>query len=496
MEQQDQSPDASLMDRSIAGMVWVTLDKLGGSGVNFVITVLLARLLFPEDFGLVTMAMVFFEFSSVFVESGFSTALIREKSISAADKSTTFIFNMVSALLLYGVLFLCAPLIADFYRTPALILIVRVMGLNLIVDALSIVQTSVLIQRVAFRSQAMARFGGVVISGTVGVLLAYQGYGVWALVARILVNGTMLAVLLWRLDPWKPSLVFDKASFRRLFRFGSRILAAGLLDKFFSQAYKLVIGKFFLAATLGFYAQAGVFVNMVINTLFRPVQTVSYPILSKLQDDRVRLKTGYRAILRLGSFIVFPVFVLLGVLAEQVIGVLLGEKWLPSAPYLQLLCAAGATVHLSQVNLNMLLVLGRSDLSLRLEIVKKVNIAIGIAIGIQYGIMGLVVGEVIVSYVNLMVNAYYSRALLSYAPLEQMRDVLPTLALSAVIGLGVIGLRTVLPFGGVLGLMSLAGAGGLAYLLMHMVLSTGEWRLVTDKVLPKAWKMVNGRHGS
>lgn len=496
MEQQDQSPDTSLMDRSIAGMVWVTLDKLGGSGVNFVITVLLARLLFPEDFGLVTMAMVFFEFSSVFVESGFSTALIREKSISPADKSTTFIFNMASALSLYTLLFLCAPLIADFYKAPALILIVRVMGLNLIVDALSIVQTSVLIQRVDFRSQAMARFGGVVASGTVGVVLAYQGYGVWALVARILVNGSVLAVLLWRLDPWKPTLVFDRASFRRLFGFGSRILAAGLLDKFFSQAYKLVIGKFFMAATLGFYAQAGTFVNMVINTLFRPVQTVSYPILAKLQDDRVRLKTGYRAILRLGSFIVFPVLVLLGVLADQVIGVLLGEKWLASAPYLRLLCAAGATVHLSQVNLNMLLVLGRSDLSLRLEVVKKVNIAIGIAIGVRYGIMGLVVGEVIVSYVNLMVNAYYSRTLLSYAPLEQMRDVLPTLALSALIGFGVMGLRTLLPFSGLLGLVSLAGAGGLAYLLMHMVLSTGEWRLVTDRVLPKAWKMINGRHRS
>lgn len=220
MEKQDQSPDASLLDRSIAGMVWVTLDKLGGSGVNFVTTALLARLLFPEDFGLVTMAMVFFEFSSVFVESGFSTALIREKSISAADKSTTFIFNMVSALTLYCVLFLCAPLIADFYRTPALIMIVRVMGLNLIVDALSIVQTSVLY---AARGFPFAGHGPVRRGrrfGTVGVLLAYQGYGEWALVARILVNGTMLAVLLWRIDPWKPSLVFDEASFRRLFRFG------------------------------------------------------------------------------------------------------------------------------------------------------------------------------------------------------------------------------------------------------------------------------------
>ena len=477
------------MDRSIAGMVWVTLDKLGGSGVNFVITVLLARLLFPEDFGLVAMAMVFFELSSVFVESGFSTALIREKTITDTDKSTTFIFNMVAAVVLYAVLFVCAPMIATFFKTPALVAIVRVMGLNLIIDGLTIVQSSTLIQRVDFRTQALARFAAVVVSGITGVALAYQGYGVWALVARVLVNGSMLAVLLWMLDPWKPTMVFSRASFTRLFGFGSRILATGLLDKFFTQAYKLVIGKFYAAATLGFYTQAGAFVNMAVNTLFRPVQTVSYPVLAKLQDDRPRLKSGYRTMLRLSSFVMFPVLTLLGVLAEPVIAVLISEKWLPAAPYMRLLCISAATVHISTVNLNALLVLGRSDLSLRLEVIKKVNIAIAIGIGLQFGVMGLVIGEVIVSVVNLLVNVWYSKALLGYTPMEQLSDVLPSLALSAGAAVCVIGLRSILTLGGLPKLLVLASAGTLTYLLLNRFIRTREWCIVMDTVLPKAVKM-------
>lgn len=492
MEGEARHEGTSLIDRSISGMLWVTLDKFGGSSVNFIITVLLARLLFPADFGLAAMAMVFFEFSAVFVESGFSTALIREREISTTDKSTVFIYNMGAATLLYIMLFVAAPWIADFYETPGLALIVRVMGLNLIVDALSVVRSSVLVQRVDFRSQALARSGAILVSGAIGVWMAWSGFGVWSLVTRMLVNGAMLAGLLFILDPWKPEFAFSRASFERLFGFGSRILAAGLLDKFFTQAYKLVIGKFFAAIALGFYTQAGTFVSMVINTLFRPVQTVSYPVLARLRDDVPRLRSAYRTILRLCSFIIFPALMLLGVLAEPVIGALIGEKWYPAAPYLQLLCAAGATVHVSSVNLNVLLVLGRSDLSLRLEIIKKVNIAIAIVVGLRYGVLGLVIGEALVSFVNLFINASYSRRLLGYAPLDQLRDNLPTLLLSCAMGAGVWALRRILPMEGKVGLGLLIAAGTLAYLLMHMAIRTKEWKLITGTLLPKVRTMFNG----
>lgn len=486
----------SLMDRSIVGLLWVALDKLGASAANFVITVLLARLLFPEDFGLVAMAMVFLEISSVFVESGFSTALIREREITPADRSTAFLFNVAAAMLLYAVLFACAPLIAGLYGVPALVPVVRVMGLALIIDAATIVPSSALVQRVDMRARTLARLVATVASGVIGVLLAWHGYGVWALVARMLVNSVLLALLLHRSDPWRPSITFNGSSFKRLFGFGSRILATGLLDKFFAQAYRLVIGKVYAAAALGLYTQAGGFVNMAVNTLFRPVQTVAYPVLSKLRDDPGRLKEGHRLMLRMGSFVMFPVLALLAVLAGPVIGTLMGTKWLAAAPYLRLLCVAGATMHVSTVNLTALLVLGRSDLSLRLEIIKKVNIAAAILLALPHGVMGLVIGEAAVSVVNMVADTWYTRRMLGCTPLEQFADTLPSLLLAAVAAGCVQAASMAFAPDGPLAVVVLATTGTIVYIALHMLLRTREWRTIGGTLLPKAWAMVTPKRNA
>ncbi len=480
----------SLSEKSLSGILWVFADKLGSSSINFLITIVLARLLAPEHFGLVAMVMVFFELSSVFVESGFSTALIRQKEISEADKSTTFIFNLITAVALYVVLFFCAPLIAGFFDQPMLTWIVRVMGLNLIVEALAIVQGSTLTQQIDFKTQTKARFGAVVLSGIAGVALAFQGFGVWALVVRILVMALLQTAFLWKLNPWKPSFVFSRESFRRLFGFGSKILSAALLDKFFSHIYKLVIGKFFAAASLGFYTQAGNFSNMVINTLFRTVQSVTYPVLSKLQDDRPRLKEGYRKILMLSSFVIFPAMTLLGVLAKPTLLVLVGEKWLPSVPFLQLLCLAGATYHFTTVNLNMLLVLGRSDLSLKLEVVKKIVIGIAIVVGLPFGIYGLVIGEVIATYINMTINAYYSKKFLAYSFPEQLLDVAPTLSISIMTG-ALVYLLSSLPYeSALLQLITGAAFGGVVYLGLHLLARTQEMAFIRRMIIPKTMQLL------
>jgi O-antigen/teichoic acid export membrane protein len=475
----------SLSEKSLSGILWVFADKLGSSSINFVITIVLARLLLPEDFGLVAMVMIFFELSSVFVESGFSTALIREKEISEVDKSTTFIFNFLASLILYAVLFFCAPLIAAFFDQQALVWIVRVMGLNLIIGATAIVQRSTLTQQIDFKTQTKARFLAVVLSGVGGVAFALLGFGVWALVVRIGLMGLMEVISLWRLNPWKPSFVFSKQSFRKLFGFGSNILFAALLDKFFSHAHKLLIGKFFTAAALGFYTQAGTFSYMVINTLFQTMQRVTYPVLSKLQDDLKELKEGYRKILKLSSFVIFPAMVLLGVMAEPVIIVTVGEKWRPAVPFLQLLCLSGATYHFSSINLNMLLVLGRSDLSLRLEVIKKIVIAISIIVGLQFGLYGLVISEVVASYINLGINAHYSKKYLHYSLWEQVGDILPTIAISLLTGALVFLLLLAQPAGG-FALLCLGGAtGALAYLGFHYFAQTREMQMIQQTVIPK-----------
>ncbi len=480
----------SLSERSLSAIVWAVLDKLSGSVVSFVVTILLARLLSPEDFGLVAMVMIFFEFSAVFVESGFSTALIREKTISEADKSTTFIFNLIASVVLYGVLFTSAPYIAAFFDQPLLTLIIRIMGISLIVNAFSIVQHSVLIQQIDFKTQTIVRSAAVVVSGGVAVVLAFKGWGVWSLVARYALLDLMTTILFWVLGRWRPSMQFSRESFRRLFGFGSKILAAAVLDKFFVHIYKLLIGKFFAAATLGFYTQANNFTNMVINTLFRTVQSVTYPVLAKLQDDPVKLKAGYRKMLQLSSFIIVPAMTVLGVLAEPVLVTLVGEKWLPAVPMLQLLCLSGLTYHFSTVNLNMLLVLGRSDLSLKLEVIKKINIAIAIVVGLQFGIYGLIIGEVIASYVNLVINAFYSKKFLRYSLGEQVRDILPTVAFSVLIGGLLFFLKDLSATTGALQLVLLASISGLVYLGLHLVTKTEEMQFIRQTIIPKTLKMV------
>lgn len=480
----------SLSDQSLSAVVWLLLDKAGSSSVNFIVTILLARLLSPEDFGLVAMVMVFFEFSSVFVESGFSTALIREKTISEIDKSTTFIFNFISALFFYLVLFLAAPAIARFFNQDMLVWIVRIMGLNLIFNAFAIIQRSVLIQQVHFKTQTKIRFFTVTISGIVAIAMAYQGYGVWSLVVRFGMMDLMDSILLWVLNRWMPLAQFSWASFRRLFGFGSKILAAAILDKFYTQVYKLLIGKFYAAATLGFYTQATNFTNMVINTLFRTINNVTYPVLAKLQDDQQKLKEGYRKILKLSSFIIIPAMIMLGVLAKPVILTLVGEKWLPSVPMLQLLCLSGLTYHFSTINLNMLLVLGRSDLSLKLEVIKKVNITIAIMTGLQFGIYGLIIGEVITSYVNLFINAYYSNKFLKYSIRDQVLDILPTITISVVIGAILFFLKDYPIFPGLLHIIAISLVGVILYLSFHFIGKTDEMHLLRRTIIPKTRKLI------
>ena len=475
----------SLKDQSIAALIWVFLDKVGSSTVNFIVTIILARLLTPEDFGLVAMVLIFFELSYSFVESGFSAALVREKNITEIDKSTTFIFNFISSIILYVLLFFAAPAIAAFFEEEALTWIVRVMGLNLIINSLAIIQRATLTQQIDFKTQTKVRFVAVIGSGIVGVIMAFYGFGVWSLVAKIGVMAVMDSLFLWILNPWMPSWRFSMESFRRLFGFGSKILLSSLIDKFFQHVVNLLIGKFFAAALLGFFTQANNFVNMVKNNLFQTIQKVSYPVLAKLQDDRSKLKEGYRQIIKLSSFVIIPGMVLLGVLAKPALVALVGEKWLPSAPFEQLLCVAGVTYHFNAINLNMLLVLGRSDLTLKLEIVKKAVIVLAIAIGLPYGIYGLVIGQVVSQYIALFINSYYSDKFLDYSLTEQVLDILPSLIISLLAGGLVLTLSKQMPGAALLILLVGSAAGSICYLGFHLLARTEEMSIIRTIIIPK-----------
>ncbi|HMQ87388.1 MAG TPA: lipopolysaccharide biosynthesis protein [Flavilitoribacter sp.] len=486
----------SLTDRSITAFFWVLVDKLGSSGANFLVAIILARLLTPEDFGLLAMIMIFFELSNTFIQSGFSYALIREKEISDIDKSTTFIFNFLTAIFFYIVLFFSAPAIARFFHQDILVQIVRVMGLNLIISSAAIIQHTILTQRIDFKTQAKVRFAAVLISGGIAIVMAYKGFGVWSLVARIGLMELASAIFLWVVNPWKISLRFSRQSFRKLFGFGSKLLAEALIDKFFRHIVQVLIGRFFTTAILGFFTQANNFVNMAANTFQQSIQRVTYPVLAKLQDDRVKLKEAYRQIIVMSSFIIVPIMVMMGVLAKPILLTMVGEKWLDAVPFLQLLCMAGVTYHINSVNIDLLLVLGRVDLSLRLEVIKKAVTLIAIAAGgLTYGVFGLVAGQVISNYIALFINTYYTDKYLNYPLGAQIRDVLPSLAFSAAMGVIVVLMQNYITAEDLTYLLGGTAFGVLFYLGGHFLAHTEEMRLLRVVFIPKAMRIVRGERG-
>ncbi|MEX1122500.1 MAG: lipopolysaccharide biosynthesis protein, partial [Balneolales bacterium] len=435
----------SLRSEASKGVIWVTVERFGQQILQAVIFVILARLLTPEDFGLVAMLMIFFALSQTFVDSGLGQAMIREKEITDQDRATVFWFNLFLSVAFYGLLYVSAPAIALFFERPELTDLTRVMGLSVIFYGIAIVQRSELTQMLQFKKQAMAQVPAVVISGVVSVTMAYAGYGVWALATQYLLIALCSSILLWVVHPAKIAMQWNRESFVRLFGFGYKLLLSGLLNTSYMHIYKLVIGKFFATATLGLYTQAKNLQKMASQSLVGVIQKVTYPLLSKTNGDPDRMKRGYRQVIQASSFVIFPGMILLILLADPIMVNVLGEQWQPAAPFLQILCLSGMFYHLHAINLNILKVVGRSDLFLKLEVIKKVNTTVAIVVGLQFGIYGLLIGQVISSYFALVINTYYTARFLNYSIYEQVQDVLKVLILSLPMALVVGGMMLLVP---------------------------------------------------
>lgn len=415
----------SLGQKALGGFVWTLASNLGLKAVTLVVGIVLARLLTPEDFGLVAMLMVFFAVSQSLVNSGFTQALIREDKLTEKDKATAFSLNVLIAVVCYAILWWSAPVIADFFDNQLLIDLTRLMGLSIIFQSFTLVQQAQLTHGLKFKKLMIVSLLASLITGVIGVVLALQGYGVWALAIKYVALSVFTSLLFYIINPWFPKYFISKDSFKRLFGFGSKLFASGLLDTFYQNIYKLIIGKFFMASTLGLFTQARMFVDQVTLSATSTLQTVTYPILSKTKNDPERLKRAYQKIIMASSFVIFPLTMGLAVLAKPFILTLVGEKWIDAVPFMQILCFSGALYHLHSINLNVLKVMGRSDLFLKLEIIKKVNITIAVIIGIQFGIWGLLLGSVISSYIALFINMHYTQRFINYSYKEQFKDLLP-----------------------------------------------------------------------
>ncbi len=422
--------DSSLRNTTIKGVGWSFTDSLLNQGTSFLVGIILARLLSPEEYGLLGILLIFIVISESIVNSGLSSALIRKQDTIEQDYNTVFITNLILSFVMYAVLFACAPLISLFFEKPQLTILLRVMSIIVIFNALSIVPYTKLTKDIDFKRITYCSFAGSIVSGIVGITMAITNHGVWSLVGQQMSKQLIYSLLLIISNKWKPQIQFSIKRFKELWEFGWKLLVSGLINTIWNEIYKVVIGKCYTPSTLGQYTQAHLYSDIFSRNLSGIIQRVSYPVLSKMQDDKERMKRAYRLVIKVTMLVSFVFMFGLAGCAKQFIYVLIGEQWLPCVGYLQILCFSMALYPLHSINLNMLQVQGRSDLFLKLEIIKKCIAILPLLLGIFVDIYWMLGGSVIVGWISYYLNAYYSGPYLNYGVIEQIRDLLPSIALS------------------------------------------------------------------
>jgi O-antigen/teichoic acid export membrane protein len=414
----------------MAALGWSAIDVAGRQGIQFVVTLVLARLLSPAEFGIIGMLSLFIALAGSFVDSGFGSALIQRKQITEADKSSVFYFNAAVGVLMALALFAAAPWISEFYREPILAPLTRWMALNLFINSLGVVQMALLTRSLNFRTSCKAGILASILSGAVAVWMAWRGYGVWSLVAQTLISNAIFTGLIWSWCPWKPILQFRAESLRSLFGFGSRLLASGLLNTFFDRIQLTVFGKAFSAVELGYYTRAFSTQQFPVGLLSAVVNRVTFPVFSQASHDTAMLRRGVQRALVSLMIPTLPMMLGLAVVARPFVLVMFGAKWLPCVPYLQILSITGALWPIHIVNLNVITAIGRSDLFLRLEVVKKVLVALGILCTFRISVLAMVWAVLVVNVVCVVVNSYYTKSLIGYGFLNQLVDLAPFAAIS------------------------------------------------------------------
>lgn len=421
-----------LKHKAVNGVLWRIAEQGGKQAIYFVISVVIARLIAPDQFGMVAMLSVFTALAGVFIDSGFSTALIRKVDRTQADCSTVYWFNIIVSAICYVILFLCAPLVSRFYGMQELAAILRVTSLGLLIGSFAGVHRTLLQAEMDFKAMTKFNILGVVVSGATGIALAYLDFRVWALVIQGLVMHSITTVCVWYKVKWRPSFIISRQSLREFFGFGSKMLASSLLDTLYGNIYSIVIGKVYKASDLAFYNRATSLTQMTSSLPTGILQSVTYPTLCKLQDNDEALKSGYRRTLRLAAFIIFPLCLGLGAVAKPLINVLYTEVWSFSATLLSIVVFSMMWYPVHAINLNYLIVKGKSDLFFRLEVIKKIQGVCILCITVPMGLEAMCYGNIVSSILSLIWNTYYTGKFLKMSIFSQLRDMGHTILLCAV----------------------------------------------------------------
>lgn len=427
----------SLKSKTVNGVGWSAADAFLGQGVTFLVGIVLARILSPSEYGLIGIVLIFTTVLSGVVDSGFSTSLIRKNDTTDEDYNTMFITNMAMSLLVYAVLFFCAPLISFFFKRPELTDLTRVTGLILIFQALSITQVTILTKRIDFKTKTKASVVAAIISGVIGITMAKTGFGVWALVGQQLSNKLVYSICLWILNRWWPKLKFSITSFRYMWGFGWKLMLAGLLNNIWAQLYQVVVGRCYSPATLGQYTRSKEYASLFSSNFTNIVQRVTYPALSEIQDDKERMVAAYRRIIKTCMFITAVLLISLGAVAEPFLYCIIGPQWHEASTYLPLICLSLSLYPLHAINLNMLKVMGRSDIILYLEIFKKLLAVFPLLLGIFVSIYWMLIGSIITGVICIFLNTYYTGKKLNYNSWMQIKDIAPSYLVALIIALSV-----------------------------------------------------------
>lgn len=420
----------TLRDKTVRGVVWSFIDNIASSGITFLVGLVLARLLSPAEYGIMAMITIFIAISNSIVDSGFSNALIRKTNIKSIDYNTVFYFNLFVSFILYLVLYIVSPEISSFFKEPVLIDVMRIIGWILVINAFAIIPRTILVRNVDFKTQTKVSLISSISSGIIGIGMALSGMGVWSLVGQQLSRQLLNTFFIWIYCRWRPSWEFSTTSFKGMFSFGSKLLVSGLIDTIYKNIYYLVIGRFYTSAQLGQYTRAEQFNSIFSSNLTSIVQRVSYPVLSSIQSEPERLREAYRQVIKNTMLVTFACMLGLAAISKSLIIVLIGEKWLIAASFLPILCFAGMLYPLHAINLNILQVKGRSDLFLKLELIKKTIAIIPIALGIFGGIQFMLWGSIFVSFIAYLLNSHYSADLIDYSTRNQIKDLVPSFTVS------------------------------------------------------------------
>ena len=452
----------------LSSLFWKLMERGGTQGVQFIVQIILARLLIPSDYGIIALIAIFITIANVFVQSGFNTALIQKKDANEADFSSVFYLSILIAFLLYVILFSTAPFTAAFYDVPMLIPVIRVLSVTLFFGAFNSIQNAVIAKKMQFKKLFFSSLGAMLVSGTIGITLAYVGFGVWALVAQQLTNQFMSTLILWFTVKWRPKLIFSFERVKGLFSYGWKLLGSSLIDTLYMNLRSLIIGKIYSPAMLGFYNRGEQFPQIIVTNIDGSIQSVMLPALALEQDNRQRVKDMVRRSIVTSSFILFPMMFGLAVIAEPLVKMLLTAKWSPCVPFLQIACASYALYPIHTANLQAINALGRSDIFLKLEIIKKI---IGLAIlgvSIFYGVYAIAIGMLVSGIISTFINAYPNLKLLNYSYKEQWKDIIPSLLLSLVMGVVVYNFKWLHMTAGMT-LIIQVFVGGVLYLVMARI---------------------------